>query len=473
MHRTSIFASLVSAVALLAGCSPEVIVSTPPGTDGPDPVEVTPIPSGPESVTVECGALAADPDRTILALADGADLVFVDATGHRHVVHTFDAQGTAPTDMVITVAARDGFVAANASTWDASSNLRSEAVLFTRSGELVWTNVSESAPGDTGFYNVMLGDDGALALTDGWVRTLIRTPDGATFALENMSPVAPPNAAGRMPVAVVHPDVYASTEYGWFDPTTGVTNLAADVYPMATRDGVVYGVPGADGSLVSIVRQDADGAITTALGALPEGTYLSQATDSGIALLRSTVWGEDGTPVDQSFVSLPGVDDVAAIASPTTLTPFGYWLYNGVRVGAQGEALLVARDASKGGLFRSVDDGATWQLVGRSFDEITDAYVVDKASTYVVTGTDELGYFPIDAWTPGTADIHGPRTFVARASDDVVRFLPHGADRPAISEGGSCVAYAVGEELSILEVGSGETIDAGAIGTNDTAIWVP
>lgn len=470
MHRTPIFASLVSAVALLAGCSPEVIVSTPPGADGPDPVEVTPIPSGPESVTVECGALAADPDRTILALADGADLVFVDASGDRHVVHTFASDFP---DMQITIAARDGFVAANASSWDASSNLRSEAVLFTRDGELVWTNVSESVPGDTGFYNVMLGDDGALALTDGWIRTLVRTPDGATFALENMSPVAPPNAKGQLPVAVVHPDIYASTDYGWFDPSSGVTNLAADVYPMATRDGVVYAVPGPDGALVSIVRQDADGATTTALGDLPEGTYLSQATDSGIALLRSTVWSNDGIPVDQSFLSLPGVDDLAGVAGPTSLTPFGYWFYNGIRVGADGEALLVARDASKGGLFRSVDGGATWNLVGRSFDEITDAHVVDKASTYVVTGSDELGYFPIDAWTSGTADIHGPRTFVARAIDDVVRFLPQGAGRPTISDGGSCVAYAVGEELSILEVSSGETIDVGAIGMNDTAIWVP
>jgi hypothetical protein len=78
--------------------------------------------------------------------------------------------------------------------------------------------------------------------------------------------------------------------------------------------------------------------------------------------------------------------------------------YDGPLVDDDGGVLVVMRDATAGGVYRSADLGKSWQRMGKSVAGVADIQVWTRGGTYVVRPTDEAGYFPMDAWQlPGPA----------------------------------------------------------------------
>ncbi len=468
---------LVSFLLALGGCVASVdIDSAEPARATPKPVPTTPVtpPIKPPAKSLACGlGDSKDPTHAVLAWARGADLVFTRADGSSFVAHTFPiVASTDPTaTLMISLAARGDFVAAIATSY-AEGTLVSEALLLDRTGKVLWSEARDNKA----FNALYLGDGGALAVGIDWSpgSTIVVSPAGKIGEFEGESPISAPTKSGR--VAVQHNlSVYAPPTYGWLDPASGEMGAFAystdQSYPMAIEGGVAYVTPDlAQGSSIFVSEGDS----VTGFEVKAEYASLGMPARHGFTVIQSQ-WGEPGSP---QWRAQPG-SQPAPITLPG-LTVFGGMYYQGLRAGDQGELLAPMRDAHLGGLYRSVDLGATWALVGPSFAGITDAPFVQRGGTYVIQATDQPGYFPMDAWEQPVAggaapDRTGPANELVRPADGIVRELPATAQSFVLSEEGGCLAYQDGGHLFAVAVAGGKTVDLGEVEVTwgSTVVWLP
>ena len=454
--QTSLFASLLLA---LGGCAGSVDIAAPEPTPSPAPAPTVPVtPPAPQSISCGLGD-SKDPTRVVLAWTSGADLQLTRADGSSFVAHTFPTTGSADPAAapVVQLAARGDFVAAIA-TANSEGTMVSEAVLLDHSGEVLWSEVRS----DEAFNRIYLGDDGALAVGVGsnLGSTIVVGPGGKIGEFAEELPLSAPTKGGR--VAVQHNfSVYAPATYGWLDPASGNVGsfaYAADqTYPMAVEGGIAYVIPDVkQGGSIFVTEGDTVSGFE--LGA--ENASLGAAASHGFLVIQSQ-WGDPGSA---KWRAQPGAQP-APITLPG-LTAFGQMYYEGMRAGDLGELLTPMRDKHLGGLYRSVDLGATWQIVGPSFAEITDLSFVQRGGTYVLQANDMPGYFPMDPWEApaagGPAPEHkGPASELVRPSDGIARALPDTAQAFVLSEEGGCLAYQDGGHLFAGGVASGKTVDLG------------
>jgi hypothetical protein len=299
-------------------------------------------------------------------------------------------------------------------------------------------------------------------------------PAGKIAEVESESPVSAPTKDGR--VAVQHNfSVYAPPTYGWLDPASGQIGSFAyatdQAYPLAVEGGIAYVIPDLDKG-GSIVVSEGDGVTGFELDA--EGASLGVPARHGFVVIQSQ-WGDPGSP---KWRAQPGAKP-AAITLPGQ-TVFGAMYYEGMRAGDLGELLTPLRDEHTGGLYRSMDLGATWTLVGPSFAGITDVSIVQHGGTYVVQASDIPGYFPMSPWDPpaaggATPDHIGPANELVRPADGVVRALPDTAQSFVLSDEGGCVAYQDGGHLFAGAVAKGTTVDLGETISmyGSPVVWLP
>lgn len=468
--QTSFVASMLLA---LGGCGASVDIASPEPTQGTVPVPTTP-PTTPSTKSISCGiGDSKDPTRVVLAWVRGADLVFTRADGSSFVAHTFPAVAAADPAAApsIQLAARGDFVAAIATSY-ADSTLVSEALLLDRSGKVRWSETRS----DAAFNVLYLGDGGALAVGLGSNpgSTIVVGPGGKIAEAQEETPVSAPTKAGR--VAVQHnSSVYAPPTYGWLDPASGAVGSFAyatdQAYPVAVEGGVTYVIPDLDQG-GSIVVSEGDG--VTGFELKTENASLGVPARHGFVVIQSQ-WGEPGSPrwraqsgAQPAPITLPG------------LTVFGAMYYEGLRSGDLGELLSPLRDEHTGGLYRSVDLGATWNLVGPSFAGITDLSIVQHGGTYVLQASDMPGYFPMSPWDPPAAggaapDRFGPANELVRPADGIARALPDTAQSFVLSEEGGCLAYQDGGHLFAGAVASETTVDLGETMAvyESQVVWLP
>lgn len=456
--QNSLFASLL---LVLGGCNGSVAISAPEPmpSSGPAPTPTTPV-AKPPAKSISCGlGDSSDPARVVLAWVRGTDLVFTRADGSSFVAHAFPSvassdPGSGPW---IQLVARGEFVAAIATSYSESA-LVSEALLLDSNGKVLWSEVRS----DEGFNALYLGDGGALAVGVGSSTgsTIVVGPGGKLGEFGDESPISAPTKGGR--VAVQHNfSVYAPPTYGWLDPKSGEISsfayLTDQSYPTAIEGGVAYVVPDlAQGGSIFVSEGDS----VTGFELKAEYASLGVPARNGFVVIQSQ-WGDPGGPM---WRAQPG-SQPTPITLPG-LTVFGAMYYEGLRAGDLGELLAPMRDEHLGGLYRSVDLGATWELLGPSFAEITDLPFVQRAGTYVILANDSPGYFPMDPWElpakGGPApDRIGPENQLVRPADGIVRALPDTAASFVLSEEGGCLAYQDGGHLFAGAVASGKTVDLG------------
>jgi hypothetical protein len=458
--QTSLFATLLLA---LAGCAGNVDIAAPGPTPSPAPTPSVPVdppakPPAPQSISCGLGD-SKDPTRVVLAWAHGADLTFTRADGSSFVAHTFPLAASADPAAapVVQLAARGDFVAATATSY-AEGAMVSEAVLLDRSGKVLWSETRS----DEAFTALYLGEEGALAVgvSSPTGSTIVVGPAGKIGEFAEQSPLSAPTKGGR--VAVQHNfSVYASPTYGWLDPASGVVGSFAyptdQSYPMAVEGGIAYVIPDVNqGGSIFVTEGDT----VSGFELKAEGVSLGAPARHGFQVLQSQ-WGDPGSA---KWRAQPGAQP-APITLPG-LTVFGAMYYEGMRAGDMGELLAPMRDTHLGGLYRSVDLGATWEIVGPSFAGITDLPFVQRGGTYVLQASDVAGYFPMDPWDPpaagGPAPEHtGPANELVRPADGVARALPATAQLFVLSEEGGCLAYQDGGHLFAGGVVSGKTVDLG------------
>jgi hypothetical protein len=454
--QTSLLASFLLA---LGGCAGSVDITSPEPSPAPAPTTPTTMPaSTPPTKAIACGlGDSKDPTRVVLAWTRGAELVFTRADGTSFVAHTFPLAPAADAAPTVQLEARGDFVAAISVSY-ASDTLVSEALLFDRGGKVRW---SEARNGEA-FNALYLGEGGALAVGVGSNQgtTIVAGPAGKIGESKDNSPISAPTKGGR--VAVQHNfSVYATPTYGWLDPASGEVGAFAystnQSYPVAVEGGVAYLTPDVDQG-GSIFVSEGDG--VTGFELPSDSTSLGASARHGFLVIQSQ-WG---VPESQSWRAQPG-SQPAPITLPD-LTVFGAMYYEGARAGDLGEVIAPLRDEHRGGLYRSVDLGATWSLVGPSFADITDVTYVQRAGTYVIQATDEAGYFPMAPWEPpakgGLApDRSGPANELIRPADGVARALPDTALAFVLSEEGGCLAYQDGGHLFAGAVAGEAAVDLG------------
>ena len=468
--QTSFVASLVLA---LGGCGGSVDIASPEPTGDTVPVPTT-APTTPPATSISCGlGDSKDPARVVLAWARGADLVFARADGASLVAHTFPFVASAdPTaGLSIQLAARGDFVAAIATSY-ADDALVSEAVLLDRTGKVRWSETRS----DAGFNALYLGDGGALALGLALNQgsTIVVGPAGKIAEVESESPLSAPTKEGR--VAVQHNfSVYAPPTYGWLDPASGKIGSFAyatdQSYPLAIEGGVAYVTPDLDQGGVIVVNE---GYGVTGFKLDAEYASLGMPARHGFVVIES-----QSTKAGSAKWRAQSGSQPAAITLPS-LTVFGEMSYEGMRAGDLGELLAPLRDAQRGGLYRSVDLGATWDLVGPSFAGITDVSIIQHGGTYVLQASDIPGYFPMSPWDPPVAggaapDRIGPANELVRPADGILRELPTTAQSFVLSEEGGCVAYQDGGHLFAGAVAGVEVADLGETMSmyGSPVVWLP
>ena len=459
---SSLQTSLITSLLLLGGCgsveigSPEPTPGNPPAPTQPTPPTQPPI--LPPTPGISCGlGDTKDPSRVVLAWARGARLEFIRADGSSFVARTFpvlEPDGVSNA-MVTRIVARGDFVAATYSSY-LDGKVLSEAVLLDRSGEVLWSEVRSEA-----FNGLYLGDGGALALGFGTsdVSTIVVGPGGKIGEAPGVSPISAPTPGGRVAVQQ-SVSVYAPPVFGWLDPASGAVGPFAypikDSYPVTLEGGVAYLTPDQGGSMFV-----SEGDSVTSFPLKSEYPSLGAAARHGFLVIQEQ-WGE---PEGPKWRAQPG-SPPAPITSLGKLTTFGRMFYDGMHAGDLGEVLAPKRDEHRGGLYRSVDLGATWELVGPSFAEISDIPFVQRGGTYVLQATNEPGYFPMDLWEPTAAgapapDRIGPANMVIRPADGIARELPVTAQGFVLSEEGGCLAYQDGGHLIAGDVATGTTVDLG------------
>lgn len=471
--HTSLFASLLF---VLGGCAGNVDIAAPDPTPSPTPAPTptTPPVIPPPTKSISCGlGDEKDPTRVLLAWTRGPQVMLTRADGSSFVAHAFaSAAGADPAAApTIQLATRGDFVAAIGTSY-AEGSLVSEALLVARDGKVLW---SETRTGEA-FSVLYLGDGGALAigLSSNLGSTLVVGPAGKIGEYPEQLPISAPTKGGR--VAVQHDfSVYVQPTFGWLDTASGkVTSFAYPTnqsYPITVEGGVAYVTPDVvQGG--SIFVSEGDAVTGFELGA--DYAALGAPARHGFVVIRSQ-WGD---PESTKWLAQPGSQP--APISPPGLTPFGAMYYEGVRAGDLGELLAPMRDEHLGGLYRSVDLGATWALVGPSFTGITDLPFVQRAGTYVIQANDTPGYFPMDPWSPpasgGPAPEHaGPANELVRPADGIARVLPETAQSFALSDDGGCLTYQDGDHLFAGGVASGKMVDLGATMAvyGSQVVWLP
>lgn len=426
MNRTAPLAFL-----LLAACSSQIV--------GPSPSE----PSEPEP------PLPAPTAAPVLAVAVGADVLLV-RDGQAETVWSF-----APSETPwITLSAKGGFLAAIATTTDAAGAYTSDVVLLDAGGAVLFE--AADLPGWSGGLHV--SEEGGLAVGLGDGATLVRAPGAAGSELvEGVTPAGPPLASGAVPV--------------WLSPGVGPAFWTAEGGVAALPDGGSGAMYGAGafhwttdaGGATKVWRGTPDAVASVTLEGDGWGWVksISPAGDAVVALNAP-----DGTSAVDWLLS---GEDLAAtpIPAPEGQTPFGYAYYFGASFLDSGALWLPARDATTGAAF--VHDGTGWTTVGGTFRDIWDLSLVERDGTVVILASDEPGYFPMDPWAPGAAD-HGGKVTLAIGLG-VERELPVEAMGPAVSVGGTHVAFSAGGgEVQVLDVASGDL--ATVVATKDGA-WPP
>ena len=464
--QTSLFASLVLALGACGG-SVNITAPEPAQSAAPAPTPTTTPPVKPPTTTsISCGlGDSKDPTGVVLAWTRGADLLFTRADGSSFVAHTFPTTESADPAAapMIQLTARGEFVAAIATAYS-EGTLSSEAVLLDRSGKLLWSE----ARSNESFNVLYLGDDGALAVGVGSNAgtTIVVGPGGKIGEFADESPVSAPTKSGKIAVQQ-NLGVYSAPTYSWLDPASGkvapFAYLTDQSYPIAVEGGVAYVTPDLDQG-GSIFVSEGDGVTGFELKA--EYASLGAPARHGFVVIQSQ-WGDPGSP---KWRAQPG-SQPAPITLPG-LTVFGAMYYEGLRAGDLGELLAPMRDEHLGGLYRSMDLGASWELVGPSFAEINDLPYVQRAGTYVIQANDTEGYFPSGPWEPpaegGAAPDHiGPANKLVRPADGIVRALPDTAQSFVLSEEGGCLAYQDGGHLFAGGVANGKTVDLG----ETKAVW--
>jgi hypothetical protein len=273
--------------------------------------------------------------------------------------------------------------------------------------------------------------------------------------------------------------------FGWLDPVSGViTPAGGDVsgYPFAVGDAFLF-ARDLDGESTVVLERPGDEASIPLPGTDVE---LWQATPRGP---RALLWASNLGPEPPLLVDF---EDATAkvVADAPGLYRFG--ADASAMQGAfddSGALLRVLRDDHTGGVFRSDDAGATWERLGSSFSHVWDIGVADRGGTWVLTATDEEGFFEMKPWLPAPngveADHVGPGVEVVRPADGIVRSLDEMLPAPwypstiSISSDGACVAFVehvddARSKLKVLDVLSdrrAEVLETESV-TWTAAVWL-
>jgi hypothetical protein len=440
--------------ALLA-LAPACAGTVETGSTGASPV------SPPDTTVSHCGLGTGN--GAVLALVRGADLLFVRDDGSSFVAATFPTKGGTGVPS-IQIAAGGGFVAAIGFTWG-GEGAHGNAFLLDGAGHVLYAEGDTKGGPDTVFVSA-LGD--AVFGDSSSGKTVLVHTDGSYESAIGI-PMGPPNAEGRFPAAIEEGSgPYA---YGWAGagkPFVPIRFGATGSSPMVAGNQLVY--VGLDQGKTVLVRETSGGAVTFPFSEAEAG--VAAGASDGWALVQGGVGGST------SWTSAPGsgATRVSALAGQE---PFGFSGFRGGMSlgGAPGETLFIGRDSSRGGLFRSVDAGATWKPVGPTFSAIRTLGAEASGGTYVISASNELGYFETSPWakpaSPSDAPDHeGPAVFLVRPADGVTRELP-ASDTVTLDAAGLCAAIVEKNgSVKSLDVLSGDTktiVDHDATGV---AAWV-
>jgi hypothetical protein len=458
---------LFALLALAPACSTTIETNETGGSGGgtSDPPP-PPTPVQPESHESHCGF--GHGNETVLAATRGADLVFVRDDGSHFVAMSFPTQGgTDGPSIQLSVAG--GFVAAIGFTWG-GPGVQGRAALLDSDGHVLFSKDFENGGPDIVFVN----DHGDAVFGDSSKgRTIVAHADGTHQTADAVAPLGPPDATGHFP-AMAAPVSDVAT-YGWAaaGQTLQTLQLAgAGVYPLLAGDELVY--VGEQAGAPVFVRETSSATKAFPFPLSDTVANVSDATTAGWVALQG------GTP-ERAFLAAPNAG-AKHVKGPVGQKAFGMASFHGMQLSDDaGEVLFIGRDGARGGLFHTLDDGATWKPVGPTFSKITSLEAVARSGTYLLAATDEQGYFQVDPWNAPTSqgdapDHVGPAVFAVRPGDGIQRKLPIHASlstNVTLDASGLCAAFTGTDgQLHGFDVKTGHGGALLASGVGETAAWL-
>jgi hypothetical protein len=460
---------LFALLALAPACSTTVETNETGGSGGGSAEPTPPAPpSQPESDTSHCGF--GHGKETVLVASQGNDLVFVRDDGSHFVGMSFPKAQGGTDESSIQLSVAGGFVAAIGFAWGSPQNLQGRAALLDRDGHVLFSKDFDHAAVDT----VFVSDKGDAVFGDSSTgRTILAHADGSHQIVDAVVPMGPPDATGHFPAAAG--PIGDAAIYGWASAAEPLQTLAlggAGVYPLLAGDQLVY--LGEQNGTPVFVRETPSSIKTFAFPLSDMVASVSDATSDGWVALRG------GSP-ERTFIAAPGAG-AKHVKVPAGQKPFGMASFDGMRLSDDaGELLFIGRDGTRGGLFHTLDHGASWTPVGPSFSKITSLATLVRGGTYILAATDEQGYFQVDPWdaptSAGDAPDHvGPAVFAVRPGDGIQRKLPIHAGLSTnitLDPSGLCAAFTdVDGALHGFDVKTGHggaLLDAGV---GQTAAWL-
>jgi hypothetical protein len=428
-----------------------------------------------------CGFAASEgAQETLMAWSLDDQLVLVRADGTSFTAHTFDAtpipEGGAPATIFSTTAG--DFIAAGAMRYIDSKEVW-EAVLLTRKGEVLW----KGAEPDHQYFPEYLGESGLLAFRlYAQQSTLVVAPDGTSKVFPGTEPLAAPTPEGTLIVRAFKSaddpgeiKLLLLSTGALSDPPAAPSPQAYPLFAgsaaISIDGGLVY-IGDDSGSPLVVREKGADVATILSPTAKPA---LEAASPIGLALLR------EGDPqwAAPRWLADAGAGAVTPVPALGSLFPFGYGFYDeGPSLASDGRAVAVLRDEHKGGLFSIDAKSSAWSPIGGTFRDVWDIHVKERGGTFVLTGRDAPGYFPMDPWKAGmgsdAADFAGPAVQVARPSEGAFWELPKSARSIALRKDGMCVAFVADGRLSAMDLSKERTFELvdGGPAMGGTPIWV-
>jgi hypothetical protein len=393
-------------------------------------------------LTAECRFDApADPERSVLAIVRGDELVAVRGDGSEKVLHRFAEASGVPRDRVngAALVARHGWIAAQAVwTQDSLNDFRREEVLLDPRGRLVW-----SAARRGGVVGAMaLSERGDLAtLADGDKDGLRVRADGTTEVLPGLLPAGEPGPDGSL---LVRPAGSQDLrDLGWARPgAEGVAPLARPLFKTATvpswsGDRVVY-LGDVDGEPALVVEGAGEVKVVKVPAPAEDRDFL-QVRVNGKAALVGRFW--DPARVWRVDVTAGTIAEVSPAANG--LHPFQY--QDGPLLDDDGALLSELRGDYAGALYRSTDEGGSWAAIGADYRQVLAIAAEARGGTYVIAGTNGRygGETEWPAPPPGAAPtFDGAALQIVRPASGT-RFVREGEHWPpaAISDDGRCVGW--------------------------------
>jgi hypothetical protein len=446
---------LVALLASLSGCS---VAAPSIDVDGSEPGRKA-TPAKPEAIRGRCG-LGSGRDPVLVATR-GDELLFIRGDGTHFVAATFPTHD-GPGQPAWQIAIAGGYVAVAGYTWGGKW-AEGHSVLLDRAGHVLFSSLPPKAVVTAVYVNA----SGEAVFVDPYLaRSFVAHADGSSAEVDGAAAIGAPTSTGRF-VAQRGGKNGLEPEFGWAGPGADFTPLAYAhklTYPIAAGDEALY-IGERDGEWVFV--REKDGSATTF--PIADDVYGVSSTSDGWAVMTGSNSG--------IWLAAPGAGP-ELVSLPNNEAPFGMDPFQGIAVGpTDGELLLAARDASRGGLFRSGDGGASWSRVGPTFAKIQNLDVANRGGTYMLAATDQSGYFFTAPWkAPETSadapDHRGAGVFLVRPSQGITRSIqldPGRSTGVVVSNDGLCAAFEKHGAIHTLDVEGGAT---GKLLDDNTALVV-